>query len=204
MARDDQGFGFDPADIYIGRVDATERSEPVDEVCRRLSARRLAFQYAGQAALVVEDGFGGLSRSARRDEAGHDAHGGAGRPGRDAPARRASLDVAAAMTSARAGSWRSPSLTGCFARSWRERGDGLAGASRRRRPSGVSRRAAHQRRSRLPPADQSLHPLRRRCGNIAGPARSRRRGSWRRTGSGGFPSAKRATSSGPCCCRSRC
>ena len=38
----------------IGRVDATERSEAVDEVCRRLGARRLAFQYAGQAALVIE------------------------------------------------------------------------------------------------------------------------------------------------------
>ena len=42
------------ADMYAGRVDATRRSEPVDEICRRLNARRLAFQYAGQASLVVE------------------------------------------------------------------------------------------------------------------------------------------------------
>ena len=83
------------ADIYAGRADATGRSEPVDEVCRRLSARRLAFQYAGQASLVVE-----AASAVYRDP--HDET----KPatmlmvvpavaGRIAPARRASLDLAA-------------------------------------------------------------------------------------------------------------
>ena len=55
MARDDQGFGFDPADTYIGRVDATERSKHVDEVCRRLERPAACVPVRRPGALVFEE-----------------------------------------------------------------------------------------------------------------------------------------------------